>query len=155
MIESMEQEKTGREILLNLEAEDKYVFHGSENPHLDILEPRQAHTIIDGEKENDDEPAVHASRFADIAILMALVNMKNCKEGFESGFRYEGKVILSADKKALGQLDSSSVGYVYVFEKDDFESRGMSQSISYEPVRPIRIIEVKKEDLSTDLEITD
>jgi len=154
LIESIENKKSGREILLNLEAENKYVFHGSENPNLEILEPRQAYTVVEGEKENDDEPGVHASRFVDIAILMALINIENCKEGFESGFRYEDKVILSVDKKALDQLNKSSLGYVYVFEKNDFKPRGMSQSISYESVKPIRVIEVRKEDLSSDLEVT-
>ena len=155
MNESIEHPKSGREVLLNLESENKYVFHGSENPHLEMLEPWQAHTVVEGEKQDDDQPGVHASQFADIAILMALVNTQNCKEGFESGFRYEGKVILSVNQKALDQLDEASVGYVYVFAKEDFVPRGMSQSISYVPVKPLKIIEVKKEDLSIDLELTD
>jgi hypothetical protein len=42
MNESIEKITSGREILKNLEAEGKYVFHGSENPHIDVMEPRQA-----------------------------------------------------------------------------------------------------------------
>lgn len=155
MKESHEHIPSGRETLLNLEAKGEYVFHGSEN-NLDTLEPRQAHTVVDGEKQDDDEPGVHASPFADIAILMALINSTNCKEGFESGFSYEdGKVILSVDQKGLDQLDESSVGYVYVFPKKDFKPRGMSQAISYKHVKPIEIITVKKEDLSKDVEVAE
>lgn len=156
MQESLESPTSGREILLNLESEGKYVFHGSDNPYLEILEPRQAYTMVEGEKEDDDKPGVHASPFVDIAILMAIINQKNCKDGFNSGFEREnGKLILSVDQKALDQLDDTSAGYVYVFAKEDFIPRGGSQAISYVSVNPIRMIEVKKEDLSKDIVIED
>ncbi len=151
----MEESKLGREILLNLEVENKYVFHGSETAGIDMFEPRQSYVFIDGKDEKDDEPAVHASQFSDIAILMALINKENCKQGFRCGFRYEDRIILSVTQKSLEQLDESSIGYVYVFAKEDFKPREISQSISYVPVKPIRMVVVKTSDLSTDLEIKD
>ena len=67
---------SSRQLLEKLEAEDKYVFHGSENPGLKFLEPRQAYTIVNRLKENDDKPAVHASSNIDIAIFMGMINQK-------------------------------------------------------------------------------
>ncbi|MBC7981801.1 hypothetical protein H7X65_01870 [Candidatus Parcubacteria bacterium] len=154
MEELMKTKKSGREVLSNLEVENKYVFHGSETPDIEMFEPRQAYDFINGEKVKDDEPAIHASEFSDIAILMALINKENCKEGFESGFHYEDKVILSVNQKALDQLNESSQGYVYVFSKEDFKPRKISELISYVHVKPVMMIRVKKSDLSNDLEIT-
>ncbi len=151
MTESKELIKYGRELLMNLEAEGKYVFHGSENAHIQVLEPRQAFTLEEGVEVEDDKPAVHATPFADIAILMALINMKNCPEGFESGFEFTDKIELRVDKQGIDQLVDSAKGYVYVLSKDDFAQRGPSQVISFKTVKPIQVIEVKKEDLSPDI----
>jgi len=155
MKESLEKIQSGREILKNLEVEGKYVFHGSENPNITALEPRQAYTIVDGEKVEDEKPAVHASPLSDVAILMALVNLKNCPSGFDSGFQSnkEGKLEMHATKEAFDQLTSESRGYVYVFLKEDFTPRGRTQAISYVEAVPLQIIEVRKEDLSKDIEV--
>lgn len=154
MHESIEKIQSGREILKNLETEGKYVFHGSENPNISALEPRQAYTIVDGQKVEDEKPAVHASPFADIAIEMALINIKNCPEGFNSGFeRKDEKLILYCSQQGLDQLNENSRGYVYVFSKDDFTPRGRSQAISYVEVKPLQIIEVAEGDLSEDIEV--
>jgi hypothetical protein len=155
MHESIEQTPPGREILKNLETENEYVFHGSENPHLEFLEPRQAFTIIDGKKVEGDKPAVHGSQFCDIAIFMGLINEKNCPEGFSNTFSYEGgkELTFSASQQALDQLGESARGYVYVFAKEDFIPRGGAQLISYNEVKPLRIVEVGKADLPENIEI--
>ena len=154
MSESIEYFSSGREILKNLESEGKYVFHGSEKPGLEYLEPRQAHDVVDGVEKSDDNPGVHASPFSDIAILMAMVNMKNCPNGFDSGFgNPDNKLTLTVSRQGLDQLTDNSSGYVYVFSKNDFTKRGHLQSISYKKVLPIRIIEVKKSDLPNDIKI--
>jgi len=155
MNESIEKMHLGREILKNLEAEGKYVFHGSENPDISALEPRQAYTVVEGQKVEDEKPAVHASPLSDVAILMSLINLKNCPHGFDSGFHsnQEGKLVMHATQEALDQLDSDSRGYVYVFKKEDFVPRGRTQAISYQEVKPVQIIEVTKEDLSEEIEV--
>ncbi len=155
MNESIERIQSGREKLKLLESEDKYVFHGSENPYLDSLEPRQAYTMEDGKKVEDDKPAVHASQFSDIAIFMALINKHNCPKGFDNGFRYvEGQgVKFSVTQESLDQLDENTRGFVYVFPKEDFIARGRAQLITYDTVTPFQMIEVTKHDLSDTIEI--
>ena len=155
MNESIEQTPSGREILKNLESENKYVFHGSEDPHLEFLEPRQAFTIIDGKKVEDDKPAVHASQFCDIAIFMGLINKKNCPEGFSNTFSHEGGkgLTFSASQQALDQLGENTKGYVYVFDKEDFVPRGVAQLVSYNEVKPLQMVEVGKMDLPENVEI--
>mgnify|MGYP003393248095 CR=1 FL=1 len=153
MNESIEKMKSGREILINMEAENKYVFHGSENSGIAIFEPRQAHTVENGEAVDDDKPAIHASPVADVAILMALINKQNCPDGFDSGFSYDGKVNLKVSRQGLDQLKDKTKGYVYVFSKDDFTQRGKIQVISYDEVKPLQVVEVNKADLSEDIEI--
>ncbi len=149
MEESIEQIQSGREKLKILEAEDKYVFHGSSNSHLESLEPRQAYTIIDGKKVEDDKPAVHASQFCDIAIFMGIFNKSNCPDGFKSEFSYkEGEgVTFYASQEGLDQLNENTRGYVYVFAKEDFDLRGRAQLISYNEVKPLQIVVVNKADL--------
>lgn len=142
------------EELRKLETEGKYVFHGSEDANITTFEPRQAYSFENGKKVEDDKPAVHASPFADVAILMALINRKNCPGGFDSGFKYvEGKAVLHVSKHGLDQLTNDTKGYVYVFTMDDFAPRGKLQSISYVEVKPIKVIEVTKDDLPKDIQI--
>jgi hypothetical protein len=152
-----ENEKiSSREFLLELEAADKYLFHGSEVSELKEFEPRQAYNEDEaGNKIEDGEPAVHATPFIDIATLMALINVKNCPDGFESGFRFEGRPIISTTTKSLEQLTENSRGYVYVFDRADFAPRTPSQWISYKQVQPLQIIEVGKRDIPVHIEIVD
>ncbi len=161
MNESIERIPSGREILKNLEAEDKYVFHGSENPDIDELEPRQGYNHKDdGTKEEDGEPAVFASDRADYAILMALINKKNCPKGYHSSAgsvsQANGEVHLElkASKDSVEQLDEDSSGYVYVFDKSVFQQRPRKREyISVVPVTHTDKIKVVKEDLPPELEI--
>ena len=102
----------------------------------------------------DEKPAVHASLFADIAIEMALINIKNCPEGFNSGFERKGdKLVLYCSQQGLDQLNENSRGYIYVLSKEDFVPRGRTQVISYQEVKPLQIIEVTKGDLSEEIEV--
>ena len=143
---------SGREILKKLESEGKYVFHGSEDGSLKTLEPRQAYTFKGKEEVPDGKPAVHASPFTDVAIFMAIINKRNCPKGFSSGFN-KTSFVLHASKETLEQLNEGSVGYVYVFSKDEFVFRNDTEVVSYTEVTPLKIVEVKKEDLSDTIEI--
>lgn len=152
---------SGREMLLKLEAENKYVFHGSESPDIDKLEPRQAYNYNDGRQEPDGNPAVFASSKADYAILMALMNKKNCPNGFHSSAGTEtdkdGKSILRlrVKKDTFSQLTDTSTGFVYIFNKESFKQRdeGGVEYTSNVPVNSENKVMVTKADLPPYVEV--
>lgn len=163
MNESIESTLSGREKLLALESEDKYVFHGSENPDLDMLEPRQGFDYINGVHEPDGDPAVFASNKADYAILMAIINKKNCPNGYSSSAgavsNEKGEIVLelTATRDAVEQLTDDSFGYVYVFNRDDFELRENKRAefVSKVPISSVDRIKVTKKDLPPCVKILD
>jgi hypothetical protein len=143
-----------KKLLKNFEEEGRYVFHGS-GEEIEILEPRQAYTHHEEIEKADGEPAVFASSMVDYAILMALVNERNCPDGFrsivgvsinEKGERY---LRVRASQETLNQLDKNSYGWVYVFTKDSFTLRneGGIEYVSTESVTPMHKIKVTKADL--------
>lgn len=160
-MENFEQKKfSAKEELHSLEKTGEYVFHGSPFK-LETLEPRQAHNHEkreDGEYDPvpDGMPAVFASPFADTAIFMAIVNRKNAPLGSRSGFSSNDRnnFEFRATKETFDQIGVDASGYVYVFNKDDFEERNHNESVAYKTVTPSRIIEVRKEDLPA-IEIKD
>ncbi len=151
-----------RDKLLDLEKTEKYLFHGSGNSGIDIMDPRQAFNYVNGVQEKDGEPSVFASDKVDFAILMAMVNAYNCKNGFSSGAgtskdeNRNSKLTLKISKSTSDQLNENSVGYVYVFNKKDFTKRDPDgvEYICKTEVSPIEKIEVRKSDLSNYIEIT-
>lgn len=161
MNESIENIASSRERLLKLEAEGIYVFHGSENADLDSLEPRQGYNHINGVQEPDGEPAVFASNRADYAILMALINKQNCPNeyNFSAGTvnNEKGEIVLQlqATKDTLEQLTEHSLGYVYVFDKNQFTPRENRrvEYVSKVPVTSINKIRVTKKDLPPHVEM--
>lgn len=147
--------------LLALEAEQKYVFHGT-GVDVEKLEPRQA---VDTETGPDGEPAVFASDRADYAIFMAIVNHANCPSGArsragafadatESGIKYRLDFGMSAD--TVAQLQEDAVGWVYVFDKQQFlpyKAKEGVEFVSNMHVAPIRKIRVAKRDLPEGIEV--
>ena len=149
----MEDNFSAKEELHALEKTGEFVFHGSPFK-LETLEPRQAHNHVkreDGEYEAipDGHPAVFASPFADTAIFMAVVNRKNAPFGSRSGFSSDNKghFEFRATKETFDQITDGAIGYVHVFDKKDFEEINHNESVAYTLVTPVKIIEVKKEDL--------
>lgn len=143
----------GREHLENLQHEERYVFHGSEN-RVEELEPRQAYTIVGGRKIPDGEPAVFASPFVDYAIFMAIINKTNCPKGCRSGYSKNGDIIkFTATQATLLQLNPSSRGYVHVFKKSDFQQRNESEWVSYKNAKPVDVVEVLWSDFRPKVEI--
>ena len=139
--------------LVGLEREDCYVFHGT-GLLLESLEPRQAYTVIDGKQEADGEPAVFASSLVDYAIFMALINDVNCPLSASSSVSYEnGKLKFGASQETLDQLNATSRGYVYVFNRGDFLLRGGIEWMSHYHVKPVFVIEVGKTDFRRKINI--
>jgi len=143
-----------------LEASGKYVFHGSGSNDLKALQPRQAYNHRDGGKVPDGVPAVFASSMADYAIMMALINIENCPEGYNSSAttRKSAKGVrslhLRASRNSVEQLTEESTGTVYVFGKKDFQPReGEVEYISTSSVIPVEVVTVSKLDVPPDITI--
>ncbi len=153
MHEHRESLSPAKEKLLALEATGKFVFHGSPNPNIEALEPRQATTFENGVEVPDDKPAVHATSYADVAIFMALINKDNCPHGYDSGFEYQGKPVFYASQKTIDQLTPDKKAFIYVFDREKFAQRGKLQVICYEKVEPNEMIEISAADLPSNIEV--
>lgn len=128
--------------LRELESKGVYLFHGS-GSIVEEFEPKQAHTMINGQYTPDGEPAIFASPFLDYAIFVALINMNNCPRGFRFGTSYEdGELKFRATQETLDQVNESSRGYVYVFNRSDFVERNPDEWVSYRKLRPLERVEV-------------
>jgi hypothetical protein len=140
--------KSSLERLMELEAEERFLFHGS---GLDLreLEPRQAFTMRDGEYVEDEAPAVWASQFVDYAIFMALINPQNCPKSASSTCGYDGVVLtFGASQDTLDQLSEESNGYVHVFDRARFILRGGSEWMCTQRIVPVETINVKRSDFN-------
>lgn len=134
--------------LKDLEKKHVYVFHGSEHT-VEEFEPRQAYTIVDGRSIPDGEPAIFASPFSDYAIFKSIVNKTNCPKGFRSGCSYKNDQLeFTATEETLSQLSSNSRGFVYVFNRSDFQERSPSEWVCYKKVKPVEVIKVQWSDFT-------
>ncbi|HEU0051195.1 MAG TPA: hypothetical protein VFQ60_04025 [Patescibacteria group bacterium] len=138
--------------LLDLEATGKYVFHGSDNPNIKALEPRQPQNFPEWDKAEDDgSPCIATARLADAAIFRALV--REDRTGF--GQDKNEALHLYASRTALKRVARS--GYVYVLDRKKFEPRhGSPQDLEWrseETVTPLEVVRVTKSDLPNSIEI--
>ena len=141
--------------LEKMQLDEQFVFHGSGLKIL-ALEPRQAHTVIDGVNTPDGEPAVYASQFIDYAIFMALINKENCPTSTRSSCSFEsGRLIFGATQETLDQLSEDAVGYVHVLHRKTFNLRGGSEWFSTEIQKPHEIIQVCRADFTEPINIID
>ena len=157
--QSFSKENIGeaRKELLALEEEGKYVFHGT-MVDLDILKPFQAFNKNKetGLMEKDGDPAVFATPYVDIAIFRALMDQDGMKEESTTEFWVENdKVYLEASENVL-KHSKDIIAKVYVLNRNDFPGfeEGM-QCRSEVALKPIKVIDVKFEDLSGNIEIID
>lgn len=133
-----------------LEKEEKYVFHGSDLPDIQELEPRQAFTYHDGKRTEDGLPAVAATPFPEIAIFRSLIKGK-------SGFGNDGnKLFFEASKISLEE-SKNRTGYVYVLSRDEFHpKKGNILSMDWrseQKVKPIKMFKVSFRDLPEEIKI--
>ncbi len=146
---------SNKEKLLQLEKEGKYVFHGSPDGEIKALEPRQGRHVPNLDKPSkiilDGNPAVSATPYLDFAIFRAIINKKNVKFNFNSGFGFrDGKKEFRVSSKEVLEVVKDKKGFVYVFNKNEFEPysrdgkahEGSMEWRSHEEVKPIEIIEV-------------
>ena len=138
-----------------LQLDEQFVFHGSGLKILE-LEPRQAHTVIEGVKTPDGEPSVYASDLVDYAIFMALINKENCPRSTRSSCSFEsGRLIFGATQDTLDQLRENAIGYVHVLHRNAFELRGGCEWFSTKLQKPYEIIEVSRADFTEPINIID
>lgn len=141
---------TTKEEILELEKQGDFVFHGSPDK-LNFLEPIQAYTWKNDVKTEDGEPAVFASIYSDIAIFMALINIQNIKATFRSGYGFENnKLIFRFSKEVKNKLINLK-GYLYIFNKSDFQQKNQAEYISSKTVKPIKILQINETFLPKDI----
>jgi hypothetical protein len=151
-----------KEKLLQMEKTGKYAFHGSPEANIEILEPRQGTHIPDMSKPtemvDDGKPAISATPYVELAIFRAVINGVNAPFDHNSGFDVnEGVASFSVSSEKVLEAVEGKKGYVYVFNKNEFEpysrdgeiKEGLMEWRSYSTVKPIEIIEVTSDDLPT------
>jgi hypothetical protein len=141
------------ERLARVEKTKNFVFHGS-GEEIEIFEPRQAYNYVNGQQIPDGKPAIFASPNFRYAMFLAIINERNCPNDFHSGAGMQnGKLVFRATQKTLDQLKPESKGYVYVFEKKNFNERDQNEYYSIEPAKAIEQIEVKYEDFDMPIQV--
>lgn len=150
-----------KEKLLQLEKENKYVFHGSPRGDIKSLEPRQGRHVPDWSSASetilDGNPAVSATPYVELAIFRAIINEGNISIDHTSGFgiRSDGKAEFRISPKEALECVKDKKGFVYVFYKSNFEPYrrdgiappNAMEWRSYKEVKPIEIVEVGFDDL--------
>jgi len=131
------REITPKEMLHGLAETGLFVFHGSDNPDIEELEPRQAYF----RSKEDGKPAVCAIDFPDIAIFKSLI--PGISGGWygtrEKGMNY---VISDSSYKKM----KNNVGFVYILDKNLFSPHkgdfGSGDLRSLERVNPLAKVRV-------------
>lgn len=145
-----------RERLLRLEAEDKFLFHGS--PLLfKELAPQQPVNFDrkTGEMRQDGDPCVAATHIAEIAIFRAIVNSRNFPgKSYGSSFRVtpKGNSELTVTRKVWKRLEGK-MGYVYILPRNEFSKHSRMEWRSEHEVRPLEIIAVSAKDLPKNIKV--
>ena len=150
-----EKKESAKEKLLALEASGKYVFHGSPIK-LDFLEPRQAtgYNPQTKQEEFDGEPAIFATPKIDAAIFHCLVRRERVSgdSNLNWGTKEDGGWLFSATQNILDAA-KDSVGYIYVFDKNEFGEFDAIQGRAKKAITPLEVIEVSYKDLPANIEI--
>lgn len=150
---------TPRSKILELEKQNKWVFHGS-GIVVEKLEPRQAFSSKIGTRIPDGKPAVFATPNADIAIFMAIFSKENIvtdtpgkhKSGFSANS--DGIIEFRVTKDLMDKTHGFK-GYVYVLDRKEFKSRSSFEVLSHNSVKPDGVIVVTEQDLPKNIEIKD
>ena len=115
-----------------------FLFHGSSNPNLEILEPRYTYDPRSGE---NTDTAVFATTFLPWTVIFGL-------HGGHTGWK---TIIRNEEVTAYIQLrfrgeTEKQIGFVYVLPPSTFEKGVGQQYKSHEVVKPITKVEVTLRD---------
>lgn len=147
----------GKEKLIELQKEGKYVFHGS-SFILKDLEPRQALNYDNVQKKmvNDGEPAVAATSYVEIAIFRAIINNKLRVGGkYWSEFGVNNGVPYFRTHPWVLKAAEVAEGYVYVLKKEDFWEKSPMEWRCSSKVKPYKVFKVSFKDLPVNIELRD
>lgn len=150
---TIERKGKNRERLLSLEKEGKYVFHGSPDI-IEVLEPRQAYNRSreTGKMEEDGEPAVFATPYADIAIFRALTDARGVSGESSSQFGIDDDELVFSATKNILEAAKTKIGRVYVLDRQNFHDLDGMQCSSSQTNQPIKVIKVTIDDLPPNIE---
>ena len=113
-----------------------YLFHGSPNPELEELIPKQSLDTKEPDSWNTDK-AVFATSEPAAAVIFSLIDTEKLKESGEWSVKWEGnKTITTLPKQWIETLKKQK-GYVYVLEKESFKEKLYKQYKSKKGVTPI------------------
>jgi hypothetical protein len=154
---SKEKNESGREKLLSLEKEGRYLFHGSPF-EINILEPRQATNFNKDNKTMEDhgELSVCATQYADVAIFRAIFNKANILSSrgkMISGFGSKDGNLFFEINNNMNEQVKNKTGFVYVLNKDNFNKFTEMEYRSNEKIDPVFVVKVNYEDLPNNIRI--
>ena len=143
--------------LLELQKEDKYLFHGSPAKDIKELEPRQSYTIPKGEKEpiEDGPPSVSATPYLEVAIFRAVVVEGRSSFSVSANTIEDAVIKFTANQEAIEDA-KNRISYVYVLDRKDFTPRtGNAHAMEWiceKPIKPLSFFEVNFTDISGEIE---
>jgi hypothetical protein len=131
-------------------AEKGFLFHGSPDPTLEVIEPREAKDI-DTEASFNNDLAVFGTNRPEIATAFGMIDSAKLPEGTVWRIGQSGnplKTYIEFPKTLRTYLQTAS-GYVYVLPSEDFtekEAEDSPQTKSKTAVKPVDKITIKFED---------
>lgn len=133
---------SSKESLLALANSGEYLFHGSPS-EVEVFEPRQAYTDIDGVRKADGEPAVFASTEIETPLFRSIFHestFEGLEGDYELGFSNsdDGTQKIHANEAAI-DVCKERRGYVYVFKKEDFRLLVNTEWVTETNVRPVAV----------------
>lgn len=132
--------------LKKLEETGSYLFHGTPNGKIAEFEPRQAMSL--GQK--DGQPCVAASEYSDPSIFMAIFSGRvSC--GWSSNKDNFGFYMSKRDYEMAKKENWK--GYVYTFDRSNFNKYLAWEWRAYDRVKPLKKIEVDFSDLPKDIDL--
>lgn len=137
--------KTPKEVLEDLAKCHLFLFHGSPNGKIKILEPRQAFN----NREPDGQPAVFAIPSPECAIFMSIVSEK-ATAGWTDRRKPNPKFMIKKSEYDKQIKEKPQIGFVYVLDREDFrveDEIGGRGYVSSEKVTPLAKIEVTEKDM--------
>ena len=107
-----------------------FVFHGSPNPDIKILEPRPA-TDVDKSNAFNNDTAIFATRRPEASVIFGCMSLANLPKAIHNGSwsvgQENGETIVSKIPKVWKEYVSNNTGYVYVLDGKDFSGEGETE----------------------------
>lgn len=139
---------TAGELLRELQAKNKYLFHGSDTV-TDLLEP----AFTRSHRKRAPLRRVFATEFAVIAVFHALARTVKRVDGNQNGKKHgftvgKSGITLRAEPQLLEALRALRQSTnIYILKKSDFEQKDQMEWMARVPVEPLAVIFVSGQDI--------